>query len=142
MIIRSLLQHVLILLLIGALSSQAIAASVMSCQMQSDEHSSISSPMSHDTMMKMPAGHSMSDQHTMSNQDTMSHSAMMLDNTSMGDCCEQQCQCPMGGCFVSALMSDTFLLHFSPLDNVGDLSLLNHPIHSTDTHFRPPALNI
>jgi len=115
MILRSVLQHVLILLLIGALSSQAIAASVMSCQMQSDQHSSMSS--------------------------AMSHSAMMTGNTSMSDCCEQQCQCPMGGCFVSALMSDTFLLHLSPLATVGDLSVLNHPIHSTDTHFRPPALN-
>lgn len=136
MILRSLLQHVLILLLIGALSSQAIAASVMSCQMQSDEHSSMSSSMSHETMMKISAGHSMPD------QQIPHHGAMMLDDTSMSDCCEQQCQCPMGGCFVSALLSDTFLLHLSPLDNIGDLSLVNHPIHSTDTHFRPPVLNV
>jgi len=78
----------------------------------------------------------------MANEHPMSHSTMMLKNSGMNDCCEQQCQCPTSGCFVSALLNEPFFLHLSPLDNVGDLHVLSSPNHSTEPHFRPPALTV
>ena len=111
------------MLMLVAFIGQAMASTTMSCEHESSTANM--SEMKHEAML----------------DSTMNHSDMMSvndDSNNMMDCCQEQCKCPMNGCFSLSLLVNT---HFNSLgiaeQKIPQLSSV-HQSQINTSLYRPP----